>query len=64
MLKVRDIPKVRLHIAHMAYDRIGDAVALLPVFDADGIIHHFLKMAPVLRDVKGGTFGVVLKVLY
>jgi hypothetical protein len=48
----------------MAYDRIGHAVALFPVFDVHGVVHHFLKMAPVFRDMKGRAFGVVLKVFY
>ena len=64
MLEIRDIPQMRLHIAHMADDRLGNPVALFAVFNPDGMIDHSLEMASVFRDMKGRALCIVLKIFY
>ena len=48
MLKIGNVPQMWLNIAHNTYYGLGHTVTFLIVLDGDGMVHHFLEMAPIL----------------
>lgn len=63
MLEIRYIAQVGLHVAHATDYGVGNAVALVAVLDAHGIIDHLLKMPPVFRNVEIGPLCIVFQVI-
>ena len=64
MLKVRNIPQMRLNITHDTNDGLGNFVSFLPIFNGHGVIYHFLEMSSVLGNNELRALSIILYVFY